>query len=294
MVPSGVDWVQLGADIDGEGGGNGHGSGDQFGHSVSISSDGTIVAIGALYNDGDGVISDNRGHVRVYQYISSSWVQLGSDIDGEAPGDRSGYSVSLSADGKTVAIGANWNAGNGDLSGHVRVYEYDSTSLAWDQLGDDIDGEAAYEQSGVSVSLSSDGMVVAIGASSNSNDNGIAAGCVRVYEYDSSSWVQLGSDIDGEAAGDNSGYSVSLSADGKTVAIGAPSNSMLAGHVRVYEYISSSWVQVGTDIDGPEALDFFGLSVSLSADATTVAIGVPQMPKLSEAGYVRVYGYGPP
>ena len=44
---------------------------------------------------------------------------------------------------------------------------------------------------------------------------------MRIYEYSSGSWTQLGADIDGEAAGDNSGYSVSLSSDGTRVAIGA-------------------------------------------------------------------------
>ena len=50
-------------------------------------------------------------------------------------------------------------------------------------------------------------------------------------------WNQLGSDIDGEAANDNSGDSVSLSNDGTIVAIGAPFNDGTgaeAGHVRVY------------------------------------------------------------
>jgi hypothetical protein len=49
-------------------------------------------------------------------------MQLGQDIDGEAAGDWSGYSVSLSADGNTVAIGSHSNDDNGDLSGHVRVF----------------------------------------------------------------------------------------------------------------------------------------------------------------------------
>ena len=44
------------------------------------------------------------------------------DIDGEASGDKSGYSVSLSSDGRTVAIGAIRNDGNGTDSGHVRIY----------------------------------------------------------------------------------------------------------------------------------------------------------------------------
>ena len=44
--------------------------------------------------------------MRVYHYDGSAWVQVGADIDGEAEGDISGWSVSLSADGNTVAIGA--------------------------------------------------------------------------------------------------------------------------------------------------------------------------------------------
>ena len=43
--------------------------------------------------------------MRVYEYASSSWSQLGGDIDGEAANDYSGYSVSLSSDGTKVAIG---------------------------------------------------------------------------------------------------------------------------------------------------------------------------------------------
>jgi hypothetical protein len=91
--------------------------------------------------------------------------------------------VSLSSDGKTVAIGAIYN--DDPSSGHVRVYEYDLSSLSWKQPGDDIDGEAAYDSSGTAVSLSADGMTVAIGAPYN-DDNGDDSGHVRVYAYHSS------------------------------------------------------------------------------------------------------------
>jgi len=103
----------IGGDIDGEG------AGDYSGYSVSLSADGTIVAIGAMYNDGNGADS---GHVRVYKYEGSSWEMIGGDIDGEGAGDYSGYSVSLSADGTIVAIGATGNDGNGANSGHVRIF----------------------------------------------------------------------------------------------------------------------------------------------------------------------------
>jgi YVTN family beta-propeller protein len=107
---------------------------------------------------------------------SGAWVQVGSDINGEAAGDSSGYSVSLSSDGSRVAIGALFNEGGGSSAGHVRVYALNNSG-AWVQVGSDIDG-AASDASGVSVSLSSDGSRVAIGAVGN--DRG--AGHVRVYD----------------------------------------------------------------------------------------------------------------
>ena len=274
-------WTQQGSDIDGEA------AGDQSGGSVSLSSDGSTVAIGAYRNDGNGT---NAGHVRIYKNISGTWTQQGSDIDGEAAYDQSGYSVSLSSDGSTVAIGASYNDGNGTNAGHVRIYK--NISGTWTQQGSDIDGEAAGDLSGGSVSLSSDGSTVAIGAYAN-DGNGTNAGHVRIYKNISGTWTQQGSDIDGEAAGDYSGGSVSQSSDGSTVAIGAyrnDGNGTNAGHVRIYKNISGTWTQQGSDIDGEAADDNSGLSVSLSSDGSTVAIGAyGNDGNGSNAGHVRIY-----
>ena len=108
-------WKQLGEDIDGEA------ILDYLGNSVSLNADGTIVDIGAILNDDNG---NNSGNVRVYQRDgndSNGWSQIGEDIDGEAASDESGYSVSLSATGDIVAIGARFNDDNGTSSGHVIV-----------------------------------------------------------------------------------------------------------------------------------------------------------------------------
>ena len=86
------------------------------------------------------------------------------------------------------------------------------------------------------------------------------SGHVRVYEYSGGSWSQLGSDIDGEDAGDYSGR-VSMNSDGDRVAIGASGNDgngSASGHVRVYEYSGGSWSQLGSDIDGEAVYDNFG------------------------------------
>ena len=139
--------------------------------------------------------------------FGQNWSQIGQDIDGETANDYSGNSVSLSSDGNTVAIGAYGNDGNGSNAGHVRVYK--NMGGSWSQQGNDINGEAAYDASSFSVSLSSDGNTVAIGAYGN-DGNGTFSGHVRVYKNVAGSWSQLGNDINGEAVGDQSGYSVSL------------------------------------------------------------------------------------
>ena len=263
---NGNSWVQVGLDIDGEA------SNDSSGDSVSMSSDGTTVAIGAYGNDGNG---SGSGHVRIYQFNNGLWVKVGLDIDGEAAGDYSGDSVSMSSDGTTVAIGAYGNDGNGNYAGHVRIYTFNGSS--WNQVGDDIDGEAVGDKSGQSVSMSSDGTTVAIGAGYNAG-NGSNAGHVRIYKFDSSSWVKVGDDIDGEAVGDLSGSSVSMSSDGTTVAIGAygnDGNGSFAGHVRIYQLNPPTLIgQATADVTGSYSITVSTLteaSHSITATATDAA-----------------------
>ena len=94
--------------------------------SVSLSFDGTILAVGEpLMDDGSATF---KGRVRIYEYNqgTTSWVQLGDDIIGEQNNDKSGMSVSLSGSGNTVAIGTQYNEGeSGDaLKGHTRIFRY--------------------------------------------------------------------------------------------------------------------------------------------------------------------------
>ncbi|WP_290859671.1 T9SS type A sorting domain-containing protein [Flavobacterium sp.] len=283
---SGV-WTQIGADIDGEA------ANDASGYSVSLSSDGNIVAIGSYANDGDNGNFPNTGHVRVFQNLAGVWTQIGSDIDGEFISDLSGCSVSLSDDGSIIAIGALSNDANGSASGNVRVFK--NISNVWTQIGNSINGEAALDFSGASISLSNDGSILAIGAYNNDGVNGTDSGHVRVYQNIANNWIQQGSDIDGEAANNFSGYSVSLSGDGSTVAIGAyynggATNSPGSGHVRVYKNLSNVWTQVGLDIYGEGNGDYFGHSVSLSNDGNVLVVGAPLNDgNGSNAGLVRVY-----
>ena len=145
----------------------------------------------------------------------------------------------------------------GYSTGHVRVYSYieDPTLTGggqWTQVGEDINGESKYDESGHSVSLSSDGKTAAIGAPRHGWSN--SAGQVRVYTYNNQSspgqWTQLGRDMRGSRAGSWFGFSVSLSDDGRTVAIGAPFSAYgNQVRVRTYDETKRLWIPLGEKIN---------------------------------------------
>jgi len=162
--------------------------------------------------------------VKIFRNIAGTWTQLGSDLFGPGSSDYMGTSVSLSEDGNTIAVSYEVDVSQGK----VQVYQYSGGS--WSQVGSDLVGEASGDKFGYSVSLSNNGSKLAVGAYGNSSSTGHA----RVFENSGGTWTQIGSDIDGEASGDESGRAVALSGDGNTVIIGAPENASAAGHARVY------------------------------------------------------------
>ena len=178
--------------------------------------------------------------VRVYTYNGTDWTQLGSDLDGEL-GDNQGTSVTLSSDGTTLAVGSRHHD---NYRGRTRIYSYNGTD--WTQLGSALDGDDEGDQTGVLLSLSSDGKAVAIGGREISGDSRI--GHVMIYNYNGTSWSQVGSDIVGEATNvSNKPTAVSLSSDGTTLAVQyAVDYDDDKGMVGVYNLINDN--QVSTDI----------------------------------------------
>jgi hypothetical protein len=247
-------WRQLGNDIRGEA------VGDQFSAAVSLSKDGLTLAVGGHLNN-----SDDRGHVRVWKFDGDGWVQLGTDMEGEAEGNLFGYSVSLAGDGAIVAIGGQSNSQVAQRAGHVRVLRYNG--LDWVQLGADIDGQAYGDQFGSAVSLSTDGQTVAVGArfhdTDNVNDN---VGHVRVFAFDGNDWNILGDEIQGQVPQQEFGYSVALGGDGLICAVGDASNEL-----RVYQLNSGSWQSLGQPITAGQNEDSF-LLISLARSGQFLAV----------------------
>jgi hypothetical protein len=266
--------IQKGLDIDGVF------AQDQAGRSVSMP-DSMTIAVGSPYHDNPPTIATDGidgGHVRVFFWNGSNWQPKGQEIEGEFGGDRSGQVVSM-PDPNTVAIGAHRNDGNGNNSGHVRIYFWNG--FTWEQKGADINGAEAGDEFGLSVSMP-DANTVAIGAP--------VRNYVRIYSWNGIEWLQKGGDIS-NGLPDRCGTSVSMP-DPNTVAVGSPlhsGNSITEnGLTRIYDWDGSSWLQRGGDIMGDQAEQFLGLRLSMP-DANTVAIGSPGTTIPSFIGFVGVY-----
>jgi hypothetical protein len=198
---------------------------------------------------GAGGAAGDTGQARVYEWSGSAWIQLGADIDGEALGDGFGASLALSGDGARLAVGGPSNDDAGPWAGHVRVFEWSGGD--WVQLGADIDGDTRENWFGKSVSLSSAGKRLAIGAVSKVG-GGDYTGLVRVYQWSETAWVQIGTDLDGEAEGDAFGESVALSSNGNRLAAGAPQNDAnggTSGHVRVFSFTEFNVFQINPGLN---------------------------------------------
>ena len=277
--PSETDvWKQIGQDIDGTE------RFDEAGKSVAISEDGRTVAVGLPGQN------NNAGQVRVYRKRVNTWIQLGQGIDGTNDADGDHLPVYLVPDGTILAVGCPSSSGG---KGAVRVYFLDVGAFEWVQLGQDLVGLTEDEQFGRSVSLSSQPLIIAIGAPFK-NDR---TGEVTTFGWDGTQerWFLIGSVLSGEGPGELFGQSVSINGDAQTLAVGAPFKNDFAGQVQVYSLEIGGeffvWEKQGQPIDG-KADDWLGDSVELSSDGRALAVGAPMsVSAVGNTGFVAVYGW---
>ena len=282
-------WAEKGDDL------SGVDANDYFGSSISLSSDGNTLAIGAteIYNGSTG-----KGYVKVYKWNSSQWTQKGQKLNGTADTDDFGHSTDLSSDGNTLIVGARQADPNGSNSGQVKVFKWNGSS--WSLKGNSIDGDSANFYFGASVSISSLGHVIAVGSAGIDiwEDAANTTAKVKIYSWDGSSWVQKGGSLNGHVSTDNAGFSIDLSDDGNTIVIGVPNHDspetgdMYDGQVLIYEWDGTNWQQKGANLDGKRA-GALGSAVSLSADGNTVAASEPsnnmRINDKFMQGFVNVY-----
>jgi len=294
LSPTQKPWLQVGQSVEGAA------PYDWFGYSVSLSSNGTIMAAGALTKLRDAnLLPQNKsetGYVQSFQFNSGQWKELGTKILGSTAGGGFGSAVALSCDGLTLAAAGDADTEAGVIpdnidTGYVRVFRFVGSD--WQQVGQDLKGTTANDLFGKSLALSGDGSIVACGAPHTIDANGYFTGMVQIFQFNGTQWQSLGSPIDKFSDGEEFGFSVALSQDGFTVAVGSryfAGTTVKIGRVRVFRLIGTSWGQVGQDLDGIASSDQFGWSVALSSSGNIVAGGAPDNDDSGDgAGHVRVF-----
>lgn len=250
------------------------GNQDNFGNSVSLAGDGNTLVVGAPSEDSsesgvatgtdtaDGTL--DSGAAYVFSRSAGTWVQAAC-LKAESPGilDNFGWSVALAGDGNTLAVGAPnesssvpWADGTGSWGGAESgaAYVFARGSSAWSpqtMLKASNAGQGDYF--GTSVTISADGNAIAVGAKGeDSMEHGLASGsdaadgasdsgAAYLFGRKSGVWTQRATLKNAlppptSSAGSEFGFSVSLSGDGHTLAVGAPyeANSTGGATVKVF------------------------------------------------------------
>jgi FG-GAP repeat len=284
---------------------------DQFGFTVALSGDGNTLAVGTTAADSaakgiNGNQADhsalNAGAVYVFTRGGGNWLQQAYVKASNAKAsDQFGASLALSADGNTLAVGAtgesssatgvNGNQADTSMPGAGAVYVFTRSGTTWSQqayvkasnTGDKEDGD----QFGYSVALSSDGNTLATGAiaeksaatginGDQTNKGADGSGAVYVFTRNGDTWAQQAyvKPWNTTARGALFGYSVGLSGNGDTLAVGTYDEDRGKGAVYIFTRTGSTWSQQNRLVaSNAEPGDSLGCSISISDDGNTVVAG---------------------
>jgi hypothetical protein len=257
---------------------------DLFGSAVALSRDGSTLAVGAeLKAQGAGGWwawwadggAGRAGAVYVFVRTPQGWVQQ-AQLAAARPvqGSGFGFSLALSDDGSTLAVGAPFESGidaQADEQGAVHVFG--RVGSHW-SVPVRLAAAQGADRFGVSVSLSGRGDVLAVGTPGQDGDAARDLGAVHVFGRDAGAWTQRAdlraSDPQAE---DGLGTSVALSIDGRTLAVGAQSSGR--GAVHVFQQSAAGWREQDVLVfgNGASAHERFGARLALSADGSTLAVG---------------------
>lgn len=188
------------------------------GQCVDISSDGNTIVVGG-FRDNNGL-----GAVWVYKHINGTWVQEGQKLVGSGSASRAyqGYGVAISGDGNTIISGGYLD--NLNAQGAAWIFTYQNG--VWVQQGNKLTGTTSsvtFSSQAASVGLSYDGNTAIIGGSNDNN----ATGGAWIFKRNGNAWTQQGNKLvgTGSVGFARQGTFVSISADGKTVILGGPSDN---------------------------------------------------------------------
>lgn len=250
------------------------GSGDQFGKSVALSSDGSIMAVGAI---GWGGTYSLQGNVYIYDWNGSSWVQRNT-ITFESPSYEFGSAVALSNDGLVLAVGT---IGYSQDRGRVHIYDWNGSSWVQRNVLQSIYTDAANDSFGSAIALSGDGTTLAVG-SEGENGN---IGAIFIFDWNGSTWIETGLVLMTSYGSSPTppyllGNAVALSDDGTILAAGGSliKNVNNTGAIKIFDRSGNSWNPRPEQYEStsiPSTDRRYGTRVALNGNATLMAVSSP-------------------
>lgn len=251
---------------------------DNFGQSVGLSSDGTTAVVGARRDENENGVPAGSAYA-FKREAGGEWRETATlaPSDGDS-NDRFGGSVALAGNGAVAVVGAPDEDPNGDAAGSA--YAFERTDEGWREQTKLVPSDgAAGDEFGSSIGIADDGTTAVVGAARDERAEGDATGSAYVFERADGVWRQQAKlTPSDEAVGGGFGGSVGVTGDGKTAVVGASldddPNGDRAGSAYAFERADGAWRQRAklTPSDGDD-LDYFGRSVGLADDGSTVVVG---------------------
>ena len=263
---------------------------DEFGYSVSVSGD--TVMVGAPASD--RVFSNSRGAAYVFRFDGTSWIEKQKLTASDASMfDRFGASVSVS--GNIAIVGAQ---GRGcavpGTCGSAYVFRFNGFSWIEEQklTASDVN---VFDTFGESVSLSGETAVIGSSMRRCMGDAQGNCGAAYVFRFNGTTWVEEQILIASDAA-DASRFGGSVSVQGGTVLVGAPSGAFVEGNccgaAYVFRFNGTSWVEEQrlTASDG-SVRDSFGQSVSVNGNMAVIGADRARGPDGRPWGSAYVFSF---
>lgn len=278
------------------------------GNTLAVGAVGEDSSATTINGNKDDNSAQDSGAAYVFSRTGSAWTQQAYiKAANTQAGDVFGISLALSSDGSTLAVGAmgedsnaivvNGNKDDNTALDSGAAYVFKSSGVDWSQQAYlKAANSGAGDGFGGAIALAADGNSLAVGAtgedSRGSPDDNASPGSGAAYVFSANGelWSQTAYlKAANSGAGDAFGASLALAADGNTLAVGAigeagsdggingdPLNDGFAdsGAAYVFARNQNAWSQQSyVKAADPSAGDFFGSSVSLSADGNTLAVG---------------------
>jgi len=235
---------------------------DGFGCEISVSSDGSVILAGAVFDS-------DKGAAYIYRRDGSLWEETKIIASDGSTGDRFGSSIVISEDGNTAVVSA-----PGDGDGSAYVYKWNGSS--WGETKLLPTSLIAYQVFGGAVAVSSTGDRVIVEVYDNYYDGSFQSGAAYLYDWNGSLWIETKLSSSDGMSGDDFGYSMDFSSDGNILAVSSvldDDKGNNSGSVYVYRWNGSLWDERKITASDGSSNDLFGYTVSISSDGNTLVVG---------------------